>query len=92
MTGQAASRTILSISPRAWSELAPSPTSATSGRAITSWPSATTIGTPAQGGFALVGDQDPQMLGLAGVRERIHPPIVKPARSQDFDEGAPGGE
>ena len=32
MTGQAASRTIVSISPSACSELAPSPTSATSGR------------------------------------------------------------
>src|SRR6202453_3949208 len=59
ITGQAASRTILSISSRACSELSPSPTSATSGRslavagptsstsisrAITSWPSPTTIG------------------------------------------------
>ena len=32
MTGQAASWTILSIRPSAWSELSPSPTSATSGR------------------------------------------------------------
>jgi hypothetical protein len=32
ITGQAASRTVLSISPSAWSELSPSPTSATSGR------------------------------------------------------------
>jgi hypothetical protein len=59
ITGQAASWTIFSIKPSAWSELAPKPTSATSGRslavtaptsstsisrAITSWPSPATIG------------------------------------------------
>jgi hypothetical protein len=86
---QAVSRTIFSIRPSAWSELSPRPTSATCGRsravtaptsltsisrAITSCPSAATIGARrARRSLRSFGDQDAQMLGLAVAHEWLQP-------------------
>jgi hypothetical protein len=94
ITGQAASCTIFSIGPSAWSELSPSPTSATSGRsrAVTAPMSATSISRAITS--CPQGDHDRShkgqaILALDGLLSGYRGPAEPPGDARERDGPAP---